>query len=311
MSSLEVVENFTGWLANFYNDMYWDFVRTADYGDTQDVNAGSLVTAAYRFAPANKIKAVRTISNDWAKFVEFNKLSDKLVKVSVMNTWLANKRAELTIVAKKPADKLVQNSLGLLENFAGWLKDYNNDAFIDFILTSTFTGTEKVWSGSLLTQSYSFASPSKVALIGSIAEDWVNYSVLHGMEGGYIDVNTINKWLVQQRATFAKAKEAEEAKKEQGSKYDDGKLLMSLVQPEFTEAIADVLTFGAGKYGPNNWQKVDNAESRYMDALLRHLSAYRRGEDVDSESGLSHLAHAATNIMFILHFDRSKDENKS
>ena len=39
---------------------------------------------------------------------------------------------------------------------------------------------------------------------------------------------------------------------------------------------------------------------RYVDALYRHLLAYIEGNEVDEESGLSHLAHMACNISFLL-----------
>jgi len=62
------------------------------------------------------------------------------------------------------------------------------------------------------------------------------------------------------------------------------------------------------KYAPNNWQLVDNAEERYIDALYRHLEAYRSGELTDDESHKSHLAHAITNVAFLIWFDEQKDK---
>jgi len=88
-----------------------------------------------------------------------------------------------------------------------------------------------------------------------------------------------------------------------GLKYDDGKLLMSLVKPEFIEGVAEVLTYGANKYAPNSWQNVEDGKRRYTDALLRHLNQYLKGEEKDDESGLEHLKHIATNIMFLQHLD--------
>lgn len=85
-----------------------------------------------------------------------------------------------------------------------------------------------------------------------------------------------------------------------GSKYDSGKPLMGAVPPNALLVVARVLTFGAGKYGRGNWRHVDNAEARYMDAALRHINAYNRGEVADPESGESHLAHAVCSLMFML-----------
>jgi hypothetical protein len=92
-----------------------------------------------------------------------------------------------------------------------------------------------------------------------------------------------------------------------GDKYDEGKLRYSLVPPEATRALAEVLTFGAGKYEPNGWKHVPNAEERYMDALLRHIEAYRSGEVTDEESDLPHLWHAITNLAFLIWFQGPED----
>ena len=89
-------------------------------------------------------------------------------------------------------------------------------------------------------------------------------------------------------------------------KYDDGKLLMSLVDQKFIDGVAEILTFGAKKYKPSSWQFISDAPRRYEDALLRHISAWRRGELIDEESGFSHLKHIACNVMFLMHFEKEK-----
>lgn len=93
-------------------------------------------------------------------------------------------------------------------------------------------------------------------------------------------------------------------------KFDTGKLRYSLIPPEMTKSLAEVLTYGAKKYKPNNWQQVDD-KSRYEDALYRHLEAYRSGEQVDPESGLHHLAHAMTNVGFLLWLDLNNKLDKN
>lgn len=84
-----------------------------------------------------------------------------------------------------------------------------------------------------------------------------------------------------------------------GKKDDEGKIRLELIEPSFIEEVGQVLTFGANKYGANNWQKVENAKDRYYAAALRHLLAWRKGESTDEDSGLSHLDHVATNMMFL------------
>ena len=91
-----------------------------------------------------------------------------------------------------------------------------------------------------------------------------------------------------------------------GLKYDDGKLQYSLIPPETLKALAEVLTFGASKYAPNSWQTVSEGERRYLDALFRHLEAYRSGEPIDPESGFPHMSHVLCNAAF-LHYLTTKE----
>ena len=85
-------------------------------------------------------------------------------------------------------------------------------------------------------------------------------------------------------------------------KFDTGKLRYGLIPPSATEALASVLTYGAKKYKANNWKEVDDTD-RYVDALYRHLEAWRNGENLDEESKLPHLSHALTNIAFLIALD--------
>lgn len=86
---------------------------------------------------------------------------------------------------------------------------------------------------------------------------------------------------------------------DQSAKADKGKLELSLVNPELVKAVAGVRMYGTEKYGDSeNWRKVE--PKRYVDALYRHLLAYIEGNEVDEESGLSHLAHMACNLSFLL-----------
>lgn len=96
---------------------------------------------------------------------------------------------------------------------------------------------------------------------------------------------------------------------EKGVKYDNGKLPMSLLPFESLEEISKVLDYGAKKYIENGWQTVPNAIKRYEDAILRHFSAYKRGELKDEESGLTHISHMACNALFLVWFELNKEKN--
>jgi Domain of unknown function (DUF5664) len=88
-----------------------------------------------------------------------------------------------------------------------------------------------------------------------------------------------------------------------GRKYDGGKLEYGLLPPHALEETVKVLTFGAQKYERDNWQKVSDAKRRYFDALERHIWAWKKGEQIDPESGIHHLAHAMCCLMFLYEHD--------
>ena len=87
-------------------------------------------------------------------------------------------------------------------------------------------------------------------------------------------------------------------------KHDDGKAPMNLLSREALEQTAMVMAFGKEKYAAHNWRKGFQW-SRPLSAAMRHLMAFNDGEDKDPESGLSHLAHAACCIMFLLEFEKT------
>jgi hypothetical protein len=87
-------------------------------------------------------------------------------------------------------------------------------------------------------------------------------------------------------------------------KHDQGKPGMNLLSREALEQIALVMDFGKEKYAAHNWRKGFQW-SRPLSAAIRHIMAFNDGEDKDPESGLSHLAHAACCIMFLLEFEKT------
>jgi hypothetical protein len=87
------------------------------------------------------------------------------------------------------------------------------------------------------------------------------------------------------------------------TKYDGDKAEMWLLPGDALEEVAKVLSFGAKKYAPHNWEKGFNW-SRLLSAALRHCFAAARGEWLDAESGLPHVAHAACCLLFLLSHKR-------
>lgn len=87
-----------------------------------------------------------------------------------------------------------------------------------------------------------------------------------------------------------------------GRKDDADKPRHDLIPPELNDAVARVLTFGAGKYGDRNWE-AGMRWGRPFAALMRHMWAWWRGEKADVETGMSHLWHAACCLTFLIAYE--------
>jgi hypothetical protein len=92
-----------------------------------------------------------------------------------------------------------------------------------------------------------------------------------------------------------------------GIKFDQDKVRMELLPPTALSDVAEVLTYGARKYDPYNWAK-GMSWLRVMGAAQRHLNAFAKGESADPETGLSHVAHAVCNLMFLLEYEHFHPE---
>lgn len=90
-----------------------------------------------------------------------------------------------------------------------------------------------------------------------------------------------------------------------GVKNDFGKPPLALLPFDALEDVARVLAHGADKYGAYNW-RYGLSWSRVLSAAFRHLFAWARGHDCDPETGISHLAHAACSVLFLLSYTKDQ-----
>jgi len=115
------------------------------------------------------------------------------------------------------------------------------------------------------------------------------------VEGGFMDAGRAIEYEAE-----SQRRRIDEDLHKKGVKDDSTKLRYDLVLPQMEESIAAVLTYGANKYTDQGYRDVPNNVERYYAALRRHINAWRRGENNDAESGLHHLAHAATNCLILM-----------
>lgn len=91
----------------------------------------------------------------------------------------------------------------------------------------------------------------------------------------------------------------------EGKKFDGDKPDMSLLSSVAIQKVAAVMTFGKKKYDAHNWRK-GIVYSRLLAAALRHIFSYLSGENLDPESGQSHLAHACCCLFMVLEFETTR-----
>ena len=88
----------------------------------------------------------------------------------------------------------------------------------------------------------------------------------------------------------------------EGRKDDGEKIRYDLLPPEYLHATADILTFGAKKYSPRNWE-AGMDWGRCFGALMRHMWAWWGGQNTDPETGKSHLWHASCCLAFLIAYE--------
>lgn len=87
-----------------------------------------------------------------------------------------------------------------------------------------------------------------------------------------------------------------------GARYNDDKPDYSLIPMHLLEGTARVFMYGKKKYAAWNWAK-GMAWCVPYSCALRHLFAWFRGEEIDPESGQSHLDHVICNILMLKHYE--------
>lgn len=79
------------------------------------------------------------------------------------------------------------------------------------------------------------------------------------------------------------------------------KLQLAYLPFEQLGTIARVLDFGARKHSRDGWK--DQSFMHHAHAFFRHVFARMCGVKYDPETGLPHLAHAASRLLFMMWFD--------
>lgn len=74
---------------------------------------------------------------------------------------------------------------------------------------------------------------------------------------------------------------------------------MSTVPATVLAEVGVAMLEGASKYGRHNFRCAGVRASVYYDGVMRHLMAWWEGEDIDPDSGLSHVTKAITSLVVL------------
>lgn len=77
------------------------------------------------------------------------------------------------------------------------------------------------------------------------------------------------------------------------------KVPFSVVPAQVIGEAGLALLEGARKYGRHNYRSIGVRASVYYDATLRHLTDWWEGEDIDPDSGLSHVTKAIASLIVL------------
>jgi hypothetical protein len=83
---------------------------------------------------------------------------------------------------------------------------------------------------------------------------------------------------------------------------------MKLLSRHTLKAIDEILAHGMSfRYPAEHWKAVVDGRENFYSRAMGHLQAWKDGEKDDPGSGISHLAHAITYLMFL--YDATESPN--
>lgn len=94
-----------------------------------------------------------------------------------------------------------------------------------------------------------------------------------------------------------------------GLRYNQDKPEMSMIleADKAMAGLSKVLMYGRDKYSRGNW--LGGLEHMgIVDCLMRHLTAYVSGENLDEESGLPHVDHVLANALFLSQMTKTRHD---
>lgn len=132
------------------------------------------------------------------------------------------------------------------------------------------------------------------------------YDVITSVYGNWIQViNDDGEEKVYPQRYFEKVLQSSEMPPGTTSKNLEGKPHLAYLDPHLEYEMGIGMSKGAIKHGRNNHRELTvEAAQEILDSVKRHLNSYLRGEKIDPELQINHLACVVNNLNFIYRLDR-------
>ena len=93
------------------------------------------------------------------------------------------------------------------------------------------------------------------------------------------------------------------------TRYNNGKLELSLLSFKDLKPLVQVMMYGCQKYTRDNW-KLGFERNVLIDSMLRHAIELQNGERIDPENNIHHVGGVMFNAM-VLHYQDRKEEEEN
>jgi len=147
----------------------------------------------------------------------------------------------------------------------------------------------------------------------TVLKDWTGATVghvspetkpqdAHKADPSVLNMPTNRIWILPEETnTILDAHPVEMITSPTGGRKAQKPCQLGAIDPVALEQLGLVAGYGTKQYGRGNYLQ-GYAYSLSLDALYRHTLAFSKGENLDPESGLPHMAHAAFHCLALITF---------
>lgn len=126
------------------------------------------------------------------------------------------------------------------------------------------------------------------------------WEIIQNAQGQQLQWNhRVRLWALYTPSDEVKDLSPREQEEAAGMRFNTNKTRFDLIPASWPRVLAQILTKGAVKYAPRNWEK-GLSWSETLGSLHRHLDKWVSGETHDEETKCHHMGHVAWNALALM-----------